>query len=142
MRIENFLKQFWRCTDWKSFGDDEEVRAAFDIDKKIIGKNIYLSGLRLEYDYDEPGAPAFLAFDVWDLNQRELQPDYFTTGYITEFRPIKNGFVVVSANDENGETTYTFKKTTANPFTRKKLKNTVSAHPMKSIITAEQLPEC
>lgn len=116
MYIESFLKQFWRCIEWNSFGTDEEVREEFKMEQKIVGKDVYLSGLRLEYDYDEPEAPAFLSFDVWDIAADELVPSYFSTGHIHEFKTIKNGFIVITGNDKTGGTTFTFKKTKVNPF--------------------------
>lgn len=117
MYIENFLKQFWRCVDMEYTGDDEFVCESFDFKEKLTAKNIILSGMKLEYDIDEPGAPAFLSFEYWNVRADELNPGYWQTGHIHEFKPIKNGFQIVTGNDDNGSTTYTFKKTKINPFT-------------------------
>lgn len=116
MNIEKFLRQFWRCVEVTSTGLDEELRHKFHFDEKCCGKNLILSGLHMEYDEDEPGAPAYLTFNVWDISGDEIVMDYYQTGYIKEITPIKNGFVVLSVPSEEGSTTYTFKKTKTNPF--------------------------
>jgi hypothetical protein len=99
-----------------STGIDEQARQAFHFDQKCCGKDLILSGLSLGYQEDEPGAPAYLTFNVWDISGDEIVMDYYTTGYIKEITPIKNGFVVLSVPTEEGSTTYTFKKTKINPF--------------------------
>lgn len=116
MYIEKFLKQFWRCVDMGNTGDDKFVCEAFYFKEKLTNKNIILSGMKLEYDIVKPGVPAFLSFDMWDLRADELNPDYWQTGHVHEFKPIKNGFIVITGNDEKGSTTYTFKKTKFNPL--------------------------
>lgn len=116
MYIEKFLKQFWRCVDMVSTEEDACVSEAFHFKEKLTNKHTILSGLHLEYDVDEPGAPAFLSFEIWDQRADELNPDYWQTGHLIELQPIKNGFIAVTGNDENGSTTYTFKKTKVNPL--------------------------
>lgn len=119
MYIESFLKQFWRCVEVKATGLDEFARQTAHFDEKCCGKHLILSGLCYEYAEDEPGAPAYLTFNVWDLSGDELAMDYYMTGYVKELKPIKNGFIAVTGTDDEGSTTYTFKKTKVNPFRKK-----------------------
>ena len=121
MYIESYLKQFWRCTEVKATGEDEIMRELYGFDEKVCGKHLILSGLHLDYEYEEPGAPAYLVFNVWDLSGEELVMDYYQTGYVREFKPIKNGFEVLTGNDDKGSTTYTFKKTKVNPLLERQL---------------------
>lgn len=116
MFIESFLKQFWRCVEVSSTGIDEQARQAFHFDEKCCGKHLILSGLHMQHDDFVPGAPGYISFYVWDTSGEELVMDYYQTGYLKEIRPIKNGFIAVTGPDEEGSTTYTFKKTKVNPF--------------------------
>ena len=116
MYVESFLKQFWRCVEVTSTGRDEEARQAFHFDEKCCGKDLILSGLHMEYDDFVPGTPGYITFNVWDISGDELVMDYYQTGYLKEIRPIKNGFIAFTGADEEGSTTYTFKKTKVNPF--------------------------
>lgn len=116
MYIESYLKQFWRCTEVRATGEDEMMRELYGFDEKVCGKNLILSGLHLDYEEDELNAPAYLVFNVWDISGDELTMDYYQTGHVHEFKPIKNGFEVLTGNDDKGSTTYVFKKTKVNPF--------------------------
>lgn len=94
MLFEKYLKQFWRCADMISTGDDAFVCEAFHYKEKLTNKNIILSGLRLEYDIDEPGAPAFLAFEFWDLQADELNPSYWERpGIFTSLSRLKTALL-------------------------------------------------
>ena len=115
MYIEKFLHQFWRCTDVVSTGEDKAVCDAGHYREKLVNRHTFLSGMRLDYDFDEPGYPANLVFEVWDTHEEDLAPGYFPTGRIIELKAIKNGFVAVTG-DSKGKTTYTFKKTKINPL--------------------------
>lgn len=122
MNLEKSLRQFWRCVDAVSAREDENAKNdryshAFYFQTVLTDKNVILSGMRLEYDVKVSGAPAFLAFDIWDLRNDELQPTYYPTGDLIEIKPAKNGFIAVTS-DEDGLTTYTFKKTSVDPFRR------------------------
>lgn len=129
MYLENFLNQFWRCVEVTSTGIDEEARQAFHFDEKCCGKNLILSGLHMQHDEFVPGTPGYISFYVWNIGGEELEMDYYQTGYLKELRPIKNGFVIVTGADEEGSTTYTFKKTKINPFTtfeKKKIRKRIA----------------
>ena len=129
MLFEKYLKQFWRCVEVRATGEDEEMREVYAFDEKVCGKDLILSGLHLDYDEDELNAPASLVFNVWKISGDELIMDYYQTGHVHEFKPIKNGFEVVTGNDEKGSTTYVFKKTKVNPFQKfeqKKLRKRIT----------------
>lgn len=115
MNMEKTLRTFWVCVDLESTGDDKMVCEPFCYKEKLCNKHTFFSGLRIEYDVDEPGSPAYLAFETWDLSEDELQPGYFPTGHLIALESIKNGFRAITGDDE-GKTTYTFKKSKIDPF--------------------------
>ena len=115
MDMEKTLRTFWVCTNLESTGDDQMVCEPFCYQEQLCNKHIFLSGMHLEYDVDEPGCPATLVFDRWDVSEDELQPGYFQTGPLIALESIRNGFRAVTGDNE-GKTTYTFKKSKINPF--------------------------
>lgn len=115
MDMEKTLCTFWICTDMESTGDDKMVCEPFCYRETLCNAHTFISGLHIEYEWDEPGCPATLVFDRWDVAEDELVPDYYQTGPIIALESIRNGFRAVTGNDE-GKTTYTFKKTQINPF--------------------------
>lgn len=115
MDIEKTLRTFWICTNVEYTGLDTDVCKTFCFREKLCNAHTFFSGLKIEYDVDQPGNPAFLSFDVWDISEDELQPDYFQTGHLIALENIRDGFRAVTG-DEDGITTYTFKKTKIDPF--------------------------
>ncbi len=115
MDMEKTLRTFWICTNVESTGLDVDVCKPFCYKEKLCNKHTFLSGMHLEYDVDAPGSPAYLAFETWDVSEDELQPGYFPTGHLIALESIQNGFRAVTGDDE-GKTTYTFKKSKPGPF--------------------------
>lgn len=100
MDIEKTLRTFWICTNVESTGADADVCKPFCFREKLCNAHTFLSGMHLEYDVDEPGSPAYLAFETWDLSEAELQPGYFPTGHLIALESVKNGFRAVTGNEE------------------------------------------
>lgn len=115
MDMEKMLCTFWVCTDMESTGEDQLVCEPFCFRETLCNAHTFISGFHIEYEWNEPGCPATLVFDRWDVAEDELEPGYYQTGPIIALESIRNGFRAVTGNDE-GKTTYTFKKSKTDPF--------------------------